>query len=288
MTSKVNKGKKKNTAGKRRAASKRTRIDAKKAFLLGFMLALFMALVIAVVYGAFALISWVVSLFKSGNTKAATPPTFAVESEVHEPLVISERNREKEDFYYEVEIISNEPGVKSVNVRHDPWIDQNIGTKVKVGTKFIVLATFTAEGYESYVGFLSSELASIDADCSVGGYMWISKQYLSIRTRKYAWAVHTRDYGYKEKYGRSHVTVRDAGEGNPNVRCEPSQESVDSSYGRILNNTTFDASKVYVSDDKQWFGFPSDSFSGFLAEDISKDPDGVVWIYQRYVVIDPY
>jgi hypothetical protein len=94
------------------------------------------------------------------------------------------------------------------------------------------------------------------------------------------------DYGYTKKYGKSKITIRSKdGNSDANVRSIPWEDG-DSSYGRISVNTTFTAGTVYVSGDQQWYGFPAASL-GHEINTVLRDPDGIIWIYANYCVINP-
>ena len=209
---------------------------------------------------------------KDFATPTPTPTVVPVEGLI--------RRDPKNDHYLVLKIKSDYENNKEVNVRSNPDQKSALLGKLKVGDEIHVSCSFSDPERKGYTGFLGSELG-------FGRHIvWVYNLYVDVNDVVEPWAVTLPyDYGYSQKYGKSRVTIRSRdGNSDANVRSIPWEEE-NSSYGRILVNTTFVADKVYVSGDQQWFGFPAASLTEEL-EKVLMDPDGIVWIYQAYCTID--
>ena len=197
------------------------------------------------------------------------------------PVPIEGLNRRdpKEGHRLVLEVKASYESVTDVNVRANPWKTAGLVDKINVGDKFDISCVYTDPDNRDFYGFYGAEL-------NVGGkVVWIYKQYCDIHEETEPWAVHTIEAEYSKKYGRSKVTIRSTdGNADANVRSEP-RESENSSYGRIRVNATFVASTVYVTSDKQWYGFPAAALNDYVLN-VNMDPDGIVWIYSPYCIID--
>ena len=216
------------------------------------------------------------------TTSAKKDKASVEQSEDVRGAVVTERNAEAGQ-YIVIEITDNGENVKKVNVRHDPWIGQNIGAKLPVGTTFVVDETFVDKTHGSFVGFVSKDLADVDGDCTAD-FVWISRQYVRANVHTYPWATDDGDFGYHQhgKYGGRpmRVTIADS-----YVRSQPYTGNNDNRYGRFSQDT-FIAHQVYVSDDMQFFGFLVDDLQGlYLGEDITLDADGIVWVYEKNCIL---
>lgn len=183
-----------------------------------------------------------------------------------------------EDEYLLVTITRNRENITKVNVRSQPWIDgdDNIVTQLVVGQTFKLKTTYVVEKYGKFVGFKGSDIG-----CDHLEYVWISRQYVDVDEHTEPWAVNSYDFKYHEKYAvPMNLTV-----GRSNVRSEPYTGNEDSVYGMFVQ-VTQRVSKVFVSDDQQFFGFYADDFADRgIYKDCVKDPDGLVWIYWENCVL---
>ena len=176
-----------------------------------------------------------------------------------------------------------EKNIDVVNVRRQPDAGSTLLAKIPKDTSFQISCYYKDPTHTGFYGFNASEIGV------AGGIVWVSGQYCHFDNIIDPWAVHTMEFKYSKKYGKSRVTLdasMDSSKG-PNVRSEP-WESDGSSYGRAANGTVITAELVYVSEDQQWWGFPAAAFAGtVLYDSIQRDPDGIVWVYQAYAKINP-
>ncbi len=170
---------------------------------------------------------------------------------------------------------------ETVNVRSNPSQKSSKVDTLKVGDKFDISCSYEDPDHKGYLGFYGSELNV------PGNIVWVYSLYCDVDDVMEPWAATLPyDYGYTKKYGKSKVTIRSKdGNADANVRSIPWEDG-DSSYGRISVNTTFTAGTVYVSGDQQWYGFPAVAL-GHEIQTVLHDPDGIIWIYANYCIIDP-
>lgn len=177
-------------------------------------------------------------------------------------------------------IESSYEDIPEAYVRANPWKKAAKIGAISVGEKFEISCVYTDPDNRGYYGFYGSELGI------GGGIVWIYTLYCDVDDVIEPWAVHTIEPEFSKKYDRSRVTIKSSdGNADANVRSEP-WESDYSSYGRIRVNATFTADVVYVTSDKQWYGFPSASLYKEI-DNVERDPDEIIWIYAAYCIIDP-
>ena len=194
------------------------------------------------------------------------------------------RRDPKEDHYLVLKITASyEKSVTEVNVRRGPKKESGLVTTVNVGDTFNISCYYTDPDNSNFIGLNAGEIGV------PGSVVWISKQYCKVSEIIQPWAVNSGDHPYHQKYGQAKVTIRNLdGDTDPNLRSEP-WESEGSAYGRIASGTVIKVSSVQVSDDQQWYGFPAGAFADEVSfyDAVRKDPDGLVWVYQAYCVINP-
>ena len=194
------------------------------------------------------------------------------------------RRDPKEDHYLVLKITASyEKSVTEVNVRRGPKKESGLVTTVNVGDTFNISCYYTDPDNSNFIGLNAGESGV------PGQVVWISKQYCKVSEIIQPWAVNSGDHPYHQKYGQAKVTIRNLdGDTDPNLRSEP-WESEGSAYGRIASGTVIKVSSVQVSDDQQWYGFPAGAFADEVSfyDAVRKDPDGLVWVYQAYCVINP-
>ena len=194
------------------------------------------------------------------------------------------RRDPKEDHYLVLKITASyEKSVTEVNVRRGPKKESGLVTTVNVGDTFNISCYYTDPDNSNFIGLNAGEIGV------PGSVVWISKQYCKVSEIIQPWAVNSGDHPYHQKYGQAKVTIRNLnGDTDPNLRSEP-WESEGSAYGRVASGTVIKVSSVQVSDDQQWYGFPAGAFADEVSfyDAVRKDPDGLVWVYQAYCVINP-
>ena len=198
------------------------------------------------------------------------------------PVPIEGLNRRdpKENHHLVLEIKSSYEKIPEAYVRSNPWKKAAQIGAIALGSKFDISCYYTDPENRGYYGFYGAELGIS------GGIVWVYSSYCDVDDVIDPWAVHTIEAEYFKKYGRSRVTICSTdGNADANVRSEP-RESENSSYGRIRVNATFVAGTVYVTNDKQWYGFPAAALDDYVPN-MNMDPDGIVWIYSPYCIIDP-
>lgn len=264
-------------------ARKQLKRRIKRAVVLALCLALFVVFIIFIIKGAAKLVSAIAKRSDSVPTGVVmTPDEFGTPTPTPTPVSIDGlvRRDPKDNHELVLRIKSDYENNKTVNVRANPsQKSAQLGT-LNVGDEIQISCSFSDPENKGYTGFLGAEL----------GFgrqvVWVYNLYVDLSDIIEPWAVTLPyDYGYSQKYGKSRVTIRSKdGNADANVRSIP-WEAENSSYGRVLVNTTFVADKVYVSGDQQWFGFPAASLNNEL-DNVLMDPDGIVWIYQAYCTID--
>ena len=260
---------------RRRRPIRRLKRDAAVAFLvLLFVVSSFILI---------KMIGLVASLFKS---KPKTAEAIVMTTATPSPTPIQRENltilTPGEGKYYVLTFSAPyEKDVKNINIRSNPSTESRLLATIPTGSEFHVSAVYKDPSNSGFTGVIASEIGVYAPD----GIAWVSSQYVDKVTHKYPWAVSTRDFSYTEKYGKSKVKVNTGINKDANLRSEP-WESKDSSYGRVPNGTVVTASKVLVSSDQQWYGFPAEAFVSYFG-DVRNDPDGIVWIYQAYCTINP-
>ncbi len=261
-------------------ARKRLKKKIKRATLLAICLAFF---VIFIIKGAVKLVSAIAKRSDSAPTGIVmTPDEFDTPTPTPTlaPIEGLIRRDPKPDHKLVLRIKSDYEKNETVRVRSGPSTNSAELGKIAVGDEIVISCSYKDPENKGFTGFQGSDL----------GYgrqiVWISSQYLDLMDVAEPWAaVLPYDYGCSQKYGKSRVTIRSRdGNADANVRSIP-WEAENSSYGRVLVNTTFVADTVYVSGDQQWFGFPAASLNNEL-DNVLMDPDGIVWIYQGYCTID--
>ena len=265
---------------RRRRLIRRLKRDAAVAFL-----------VVLFVVSSFILIKMIgliASLFKG---KPKTAKTYVEEAIVMTTATPSPTPIQRENLtiltpgegkYYVLTFSAPyEKDVEQINIRSNPSAESQLLATIPTGSEFNVSAVYKDPSNSGFTGVIASEIGVYAPD----GIAWVSSQYVDKVTHKYPWAVSTRDFSYTEKYGKSKVKVNTGISKDANLRSEP-WESKDSSYGRVPNGTVVTASKVLVSSDQQWYGFPAEAFFSYFG-DVRNDPDGIVWIYQAYCTINP-
>lgn len=271
---------------KRKRFIRRLVRDVKFVSAWAILIALSLAVIVAGCVAGKMLYKWLVGSGSASGGEEITvePIETPTPTPTQAPIEGLERRDPKEDHYLVLKIGSSyEADVKEVNVRTRPWKGSGLVTTIAVGETFEISCYYRDPDNSGFIGLNAGELGV------PGSIVWVSKQYCKVSECLYPWAAHTYDYTYHKKYDQAKVTVRNLdGDTDPNVRSEP-WESENSAYGRVYSGTVIRVTEVYVSDDQQWYGFPAGAFKDAVSffDSIRKDPDQIVWIYQKYCVIDP-
>ncbi len=195
----------------------------------------------------------------------------------------------KQGLYTFVRIHEYGGDEKDIHVRTAPTMKSDIIANIEVGTSFTTREYYEMDGYYGFPQRSMSYFFSEDEDKD--GILWISKFYTSVSTTGPAEEADHPDTYKKfrcyENHDRFIIKVK---KGEPQLRSMPSTDYASSSYGSVAEDCRIEAKEIYRSEDYMFFGFDASMFDElYLQEephgDISKDPDGIVWISRDYVDI---